>query len=95
MQKSMVEKLHDKVMKIIDNACYGKQYYSVRISKVSETEYDMDVVAEDMIAAALFDAQKPLRYSKSHLAYSNKKSKEITYEGKPNCWKVSAHITMW
>ena len=94
MRKSMVEKLHDKLVKIVDTGCYGKNYYSIRVSKVSDTEFDMKVVAEDMVEAALFNSQKPEKYSKSRIFYSNEKSRVVTYEGKPNCWEVTAHMTV-
>ena len=94
MQKSMVEKLHNKLLKVIDTQCRGASYPRLAVTRLSDTEYKMTVVAEDMISAALFDACRPTKYSKMKIEYSNSTSKQITYEGKSGYYEMTAKMTI-
>lgn len=94
MKKSLLEKLNDKLVLTADTKCYGKLYYSVSLTKVSDVEFDMNVIAEDCIAAALFGACKPQKYSNKRIIYSNEKAEVVNYEGKSGCYKLSARMTV-
>ena len=92
MRKELIEKLHNKLLKTVDETCQGVNFHKVSLHKVSENVFDMTVVAEGMVAAALFEATLPTKYSKSKIIYADKSSKMITYKNKPGCYEIKARM---
>ena len=92
MRKELLEKLHSKLMKMIDENCRGIDFQHLRLKKVSEKVFDLEIVVKGMAASALVDANLPQRYSNMKIIYDDKSSKLINYEGKSDCWKTSARM---
>lgn len=94
MRKELLEKLHSKLMKMIDKNCCGIDFQQLKLSKVSEKVFDLEIVVKGMVASALVDATLPQRYSNMKIIYDDKSSKLINYEGKSDCWKTSARMCL-
>lgn len=92
MRKELLEKLHSKLMKMIDKNCCGIDFQQLTLSKVSEKVFDLEIVVKGMVASALVDANLPQRYSNMKITYDDKSSKLINYEGKSDCWKTQARM---
>lgn len=92
MRKELLEKLHSKLMKTIDENCRGIDFQHLRLKKVSEKVFDLEIVVKGMAASALVDANLPQRYSNMKITYADRFSKLINYEGKSDCWKTSARM---
>lgn len=94
MRKELLEKLHSKLMKMIDKNCCGIDFQQLKLSKVSEKVFDLEIVVKGMVASALVDANLPQRYSNMKITYADKSSKLVNYEGKSDCWKTSARMCL-
>lgn len=94
MRKELLEKLHSKLMKMIDKNCCGIDFQQLKLSKVSEKVFDLEIVVKGMVASALVDANLPQRYSNMKITYADKSSKLINYEGKSDCWKTSTRMCL-
>lgn len=94
MRKELLEKLHSKLMKMIDKNCCGIDFQQLKLSKVSEKVFDLEIVVKGMVASALVDATLPQRYSNMKITYADRSSKLINYEGKSDCWKTSARMCL-
>ena len=94
MRKELLEKLHSKLIKMIDKNCCGIDFQQLKLSKVSEKVFDLEIVVKGMVASALVDATLPQRYSNMKIIYDDKSSKLINYEGKSDCWKTSARMCL-
>lgn len=92
MRKELLEKLHSKLMKMTDKNCCGIDFQQLKLSKVSEKVFDLEIVVKGMVASALVDATLPQRYSNMKITYADRSSKLINYEGKSDCWKTSARM---
>lgn len=92
MHKELIEKLHAKLMKIVDENCQGVDFHQLRLNKVSSKVFDLEVVIEGMAGSALFSANLPTRYSNMKIIYGNKSSQQIEYEGNTNCWRTRARM---
>ena len=92
MRKELIEKLHAKLMKMINKNCCGIDFQQLTLHKVSEKVFDLEIVVKEMVASALVDANLPHRYSNMKITYADKSSKLINYEGKSDCWKTSARM---
>lgn len=92
MRKELLEKLHSKLMKMIDKNCCGIDFQQLKLSKVSEKVFDLEIVVKGMVASALVDATLPQRYSNMKITYADRSSKLINYEGKSDCWKTLARM---
>ena len=94
MRKELLEKLHSKLMKIVDKNSLGIYLQQLKLSKVSEKVFDLEIVVKGMVASALVDATLPQRYSNMKITYADRSSKLINYEGKSDCWKTSARMCL-
>ena len=94
MRKELLEKLHSKLMKMIDKNCCGIDFQQLKLSKVSEKVFDLEIIVKGMVASALVDANLPQRYSNMKITYADKSSKLVNYEGKSDCWKTSARMCL-
>ena len=94
MRKELLEKLHSKLMKMIDKNCCGIDFQQLKLSKVSEKVFDLEIIVKGMVASALVDANLPQRYSNMKITYADRSSKLINYEGKSDCWKTSARMCL-
>lgn len=92
MRKELLEKLHSKLMKMIDKNCCGIDFQQLKLSKVSEKVFDLEIVVKGMVASALVDANLPQQYSNMKITYADRSSKLINYEGKSDCWKTSVRM---
>ena len=92
MRKELLEKLHSKLMKMIDKNCCGIDFQQLTLSKVSEKVFDLEIVVKGMVASALVDANLPQRYSNMKITYADRSSIPVNYEGKSDCWKTSARM---
>ena len=92
MRKELLEKLHSKLMKMIDENCLGIDFQQLKLHKVSEKVFDLEIVVKGMVASALVDANLPQRYSNMKITYDDKSSKLINYEGHPGYWKTQARM---
>ena len=92
MRKGLLEKLHSKLLKIVDKNSLGIYLQQLKLSKVSEKVFDLEIVVKGMVASALVDANLPQRYSNMKITYTDRSSKLINYEGKSDCWKTSARM---
>ena len=63
MQKELIEKLHAKLMKVVDENCRGVDFRQLKLNKVSPKVFDLEVVIEGMVGSALFSANLPTKYS--------------------------------
>ena len=79
---------------MIDKNCCGIDFQQLKLSKVSEKVFDLEIVVKGMVASALVDATLPQRYSNMKIIYDDKSSKLINYEGKSDCWKTSARMCL-
>lgn len=94
MRKELLEKLHSKLMKMIDKKCCGIGFQQLKLSKVSEKVFDLEIVVKGMFASALVEANLPQRYSNMKITYADKSSKLVNYEGKSDCWKTSVRMCL-
>lgn len=94
MRKELLEKLHSKLLKIVDKNSLGIYLQQLKLSKVSERVFDLEIVVKGMVASALVDANLPQRYSNMKIIYADKSSKLINYEGHPGYWKTSARMCL-
>lgn len=94
MRKELLEKLHSKLMKIVDKNSLGIYLQQLKLSKVSEKVFDLEIVVKGMVASALVDANLPQRYSNMKITYADKSSKLINYEGHPGYWKTQARMCL-
>lgn len=94
MRKELLEKLHSKLLKIVDKNSLGIYLQQLKLSKVSEKVFDLEIVVKGMVASALVDANLPQRYSNMKITYADKSSKLINYEGHPGYWKTSARMCL-
>ena len=94
MRKELLEKLHSKLLKIVDKNSLGIYLQQLKLSKVSEKVFDLEIVVKGMVASALVDANLPQRYSNMKITYADKSSKFINYEGHPGYWKTSARMCL-
>ena len=94
MRKELLEKLHSKLMKMIDKNCCGIDFQQLKLSKVSEKVFDLEIIVKGMVASALVDANLPQRYSNMKITYADKSSKLVNYEGKSDCWKTSSRMCL-
>ena len=94
MRKELLEKLHSKLLKMIDENCCGIYLQQLKLSKVSEKVFDLEIVVKGMVTSALVDANLPQRYSNMKITYADKSSKLVNYEGKSDCWKTSARMCL-
>ena len=92
MRKELLEKLHSKLLKMIDENCRGIDFQQLTLHKVSEKVFDLEIVVKGMAASVLVDANLPQRYSNMKITYADKSSKLVNYEGKSDCWKTSARM---
>ena len=92
MRKELLEKLHSKLMKIVDKNSLGIYLQQLKLSKVSERVFDLEIVVKGMVASALVDATLPQRYSNMKITYADRSSRPVAYEGKSDCWKTSARM---
>ena len=92
MRKELLEKLHSKLLKIVDKNSLGIYLQQLKLSKVSEKVFDLEIVVKGMVASALVDANLPQRYSNMKITYADRSSKLVNYEGKSDCWKTSARM---
>ena len=94
MRKELLEKLHSKLLKIVDKNSLGIYLQQLKLSKVSEKVFDLEIVVKGMVASALVDATLPQRYSNMKIIYDDKSSKLINYEGHPGYWKTQARMCL-
>ena len=94
MRKELLEKLHSKLMKVVDKNSLGIYLQQLKLSKVSERVFDLEIVVKGMVASALVDANLPQRYSNMKITYDDKSSKLINYEGHPGYWKTQARMCL-
>lgn len=94
MRKELLEKLHSKLLKVVDKNSLGIYLQQLKLSKVSERIFDLEIVVKGMVASALVDATLPQQYSNMKITYANKSSKLINYEGHPGYWKTSARMCL-
>ena len=94
MRKELLEKLHSKLLKIVDKNSLGIYLQQLKLSKVSEKVFDLEIVVKGMVASALVDANLPQRYSNMKITYDDKSSKLINYEGHPGYWKTQARMCL-
>lgn len=94
MRKELLEKLHSKLLKIVDKNSLGIYLQQLKLSKVSERVFDLEIVVKGMVASALVDATLPQRYSNMKIIYDDKSSKLINYEGHPGYWKTQARMCL-
>ena len=94
MRKELLEKLHSKLLKVVDKNSLGIYLQQLKLSKVSERIFDLEIVVKGMVASALVDATLPQRYSNMKITYADKSSKLINYEGHPGYWKTSARMCL-
>lgn len=94
MRKELLEKLHSKLLKIVDKNSLGIYLQQLKLSKVSERVFDLEIVVKGMVASALVDANLPQRYSNMKITYADKSSKLINYEGHPGYWKTQARMCL-
>lgn len=94
MHKELLEKLHSKLLKIVDKNSLGIYLQQLKLSKVSEKVFDLEIVVKGMVASALVDANLPQRYSNMKITYADKSSKLINYEGHPGYWKTQARMCL-
>ena len=94
MRKELLEKLHSKLMKVVDKNSLGIYLQQLKLSKVSERVFDLEIVVKGMVASALVDANLPQRYSNMKITYADKSSKLINYEGHPGYWKTQARMCL-
>lgn len=94
MRKELLEKLHSKLLKIVDKNSLGIYLQQLKLSKVSERVFDLEIVVKGMVASALIDATLPQRYSNMKIIYDDKSSKLINYEGHPGYWKTQARMCL-
>ena len=92
MRKELLEKLHSKLLKIVDKNSLGIDFQQLTLHKVSEKVFDLEIVVKGMAASALVDANLPQRYSNMKITYADRSSKLVNYEGKSDCWKTSARM---
>ena len=92
MRKELLEKLHSKLLKIVDENCRGIDFQQLKLKKVSEKVFDLEIVVKGMAASALVDANLPQRYSNMKITYADRFSRCVNYEGKSDCWKTSARM---
>ena len=92
MHKELLEKLHSKLLKTVDKNSLGIYLQQLKLSKVSEKVFDLEIVVKGMVASALVDANLPRQYSNMKITYSDRSSKLVNYEGKSDCWKTSARM---
>ena len=92
MRKELLEKLHSKLLKMIDENCRGIDFQQLTLHKVSEKVFDLEIIVKGMVASALVDANLPQRYSNMKITYADRSSKLVNYEGKSDCWKTSARM---
>lgn len=92
MHKELLEKLHSKLMKMIDKNCCGIDFQQLTLHKVSEKVFDLEIVVKGMVASALVDATLPQRYSNMKITYADRFSRPVIYEDKSDCWKTSARM---
>ena len=90
--KELIEKLHAKLMKVVDENCRGVDFRQLKLNKVSPKVFDLEVVIEGMVGSALFSANLPTKYSNMKIVYDNKSSQQIDYEGNTNCWRTRARM---
>ena len=94
MRKELLEKLHSKLLKIVDKNSLGIYLQQLKLSKVSEKVFDLEIVVKGMVASALVDANLPQRYSNMKITYADKSSKLISYEGHSGYWKTQARMCL-
>lgn len=94
MRKELLEKLHSKLLKIVDKNSLGIYLQQLKLSKVSEKVFDLEIVVKGMVASALVDANLPQRYSNMKITYADKSSKLINYEGHSGYWKTQARMCL-
>ena len=94
MRKELLEKLHSKLLKVVDKNSLGIYLQQLKLSKVSERVFDLEIVVKGMVASALVDANLPQRYSNMKITYADKSSKLINYEGHPGYWKTQARMCL-
>lgn len=94
MRKELLEKLHSKLLKVVDKNSLGIYLQQLKLSKVSERVFDLEIVVKGMVASALVDATLPQQYSNMKITYADKSSKLINYEGHPGYWKTSARMCL-
>ena len=94
MRKELLEKLHSKLLKVVDKNSLGIYLQQLKLSKVSERIFDLEIVVKGMVASALVDATLPQQYSNMKITYADKSSKLINYEGHPGYWKTSARMCL-
>ena len=94
MRKELLEKLHSKLLKVVDKNSLGIYLQQLKLSKVSEKVFDLEIVVKGMVASALVDANLPQRYSNMKITYDDKSSKLINYEGYPGYWKTQARMCL-
>lgn len=92
MRKELLEKLHSKLMRMINENCCGIDFQQLTLHKVSEKVFDLEIVVKGMVASALVDANLPQRYSNMKITYVDRSSRPVAYEGKSDCWKTSARM---
>ena len=92
MRKELLEKLHSKLLKIVDKNSLGIYLQQLKLSKVSEKVFDLEIVVKGIVASALVDANLPQRYSNMKITYADKSSKLINYEA--DCWKTSTRMCL-
>ena len=92
MRKELLEKLHSKFLKMIDENCCGIDFQQLTLHKVSEKVFDLEIVVKGMAASTLVDANLPQRYSNMKITYADRSSKLVNYKGKSDCWKTSARM---
>lgn len=92
MHKELIEKLHSKLLKMIDENCCGISFQQLKLNKVSEKVFDIEIVVNGMVASALVDANLPQRYSNMKITYTNRASKPVSHSGNLDCWKTSARM---
>ena len=92
--QELLEKLHSKLLKIVDKNSLGIYLQQLKLSKVSERVFDLEIVVKGMVASALVDANLPQRYSNMKITYADKSSKLINYEGHPGYWKTQARMCL-
>lgn len=94
MRKELLEKLHSKLLKVVDKNSLGIYLQQLKLSKVSERVFDLEIVVKGMVASALVDATLPQQYSNMKITYADKSSKLINYEGHPGYWKTQARMCL-
>ena len=94
MRKELLEKVHSKLLKIVDKNSLGIYLQQLKLSKVSERVFDLEIVVKGVVASALVDATLPQRYSNMKIIYDDKSSKLINYEGHSGYWKTQARMCL-